>query len=104
MLLGSMSVLAYRHYPRSSGRWFAVPGGLVVRRLNVLSGRVSLELFTPSDTELLISPLPPGWEATLASGRRRTCRLLTRRECFALLAAWQSPDLPPEPRLSGRLR
>jgi hypothetical protein len=79
-----------------AGRWFVVPGGVVVRRVIVGPFAWAPRLYTPRNSILFIEYAWPGWEATIAQGYRRINRSLTDVECAVLLAAWQSPREPPD--------
>ncbi|MCP4247450.1 MAG: hypothetical protein GY778_10420 [bacterium] len=94
-LLGLLVVWAMSRQS-ASGRWFLVPGGVVVRGQSLMRSRVVLDRYTPADSVLLVVPRPLGWLVTLAQGRRRIRQLLSRQECVALLRAWQCPLPPPE--------
>ena len=74
------------------GHWFLVPRGVVIRSTFM---RVSLRRYAPSDSVLIVYPLPPGWGATLFQGSRQSGRFLSRRECIALLRVWQCPRPTP---------
>lgn len=89
----------------TSGRWFIVPGGVIVRRGVLGKVAVRLARYTPGDTLLMVRPFPPsGWQAELWREKRVDSQRFTKTELSALLAAWQSPLTCPPLDLLDDLR
>ena len=87
----------------ASSQWLLVPRGLVIRRAVIGRVGVSLQLYTPADTYLSISPQQRKWIAELWRDRCKARKQITAYEAAALLAAWQSPLPPPEEEKLGDL-
>ena len=86
-----------------SGRWYVVPGGVVVRRFVLGPFGKAAHLYRPADSVLFIERAWGAWEATICRSYRCFSRSLTDVECAVLLAAWQSPlKLPALDELLGR--
>lgn len=79
----------------TSGRWFVVPGGVIVRRRLWRKVGMRLTRWTPADAILVAHPFPPGWHVALLGARGRETQRMTTRELQVLLAAWQDPHSPP---------
>jgi hypothetical protein len=78
-----------------SGKWYLVPGGVIVRAARFPTLSTLLYRCTPLDTTLEIVKSRWSWRSVLYQGRCSWSRSVSDLECFALLAAWQSPLEPP---------
>jgi hypothetical protein len=79
-----------------SGTWLLGPGGVIVRRLALSGFHSTITLFRPQDSVLMIEQGWPDWHVRIYRGYRPVSRWVSRLECTALLAAWQSPLEPPD--------
>ncbi len=81
---------------RSRKQWFAVPGGLIVRKAGLRDRRWKVHLLEPANSILVVFQAGRRqWIACAATGDFFDRVVMTKREADFLLRAWLSPLSPP---------